>query len=100
MATGPNSPGRGTKAGGDSWNAAGRGVSRGTPVGYSSSPGESVVIAVGLIVTMLLVIGFMTVSIFLFADLRTAQGANKKMDRRVQELKRQYEVDCRREDYK
>jgi hypothetical protein len=55
---------------------------------------------VGLIVTMLLVIGFMTVSIFLFADLRTAQGANKKMDRRVQELKRQYEVDCRREDYK
>jgi len=44
--------------------------------------------------------GFITITGFLYADLRAAQGANKKIDARVNELKRQYEVDCRREDYK
>lgn len=40
------------------------------------------------------------ISGFLYADLMAAQGANKKIDARVNELRRQYEVDCRREDYK
>lgn len=39
------------------------------------------------------------ISGFLYADLMAAQGANKKIEVRVNELKRQYEVDCRKKDY-
>jgi hypothetical protein len=48
---------------------------------------------------MLLLVGFITLTGFLYADLRAAQGANKKVERRVNELKHQYEVDCRKKDY-
>ena len=68
-------------------------------MGNSSASGESVVVAVGLIVCMLLLVGFITLNGFLYADLRAAQGANKKVESRVNELKRQYEVDCRKKDY-
>ena len=69
-------------------------------MGYPSSSGESTALAVGLIVCLAVIVGFITLSGFLYADLRAAQGANKKVETRVNELKRQYEVDCRREDYK
>lgn len=53
-----------------------------------------------MIICLAVIAGFITISGFLYADLRAAQGANKKVETRVNELKRQYEVDCRREDYK
>jgi hypothetical protein len=49
---------------------------------------------------MLLIVCFITLTGFLYADLKAAQGANKHIERRVKELKNQFEVDCRREDYK
>ena len=68
-------------------------------MGSSSTSGESVVITVGLIVCLVVIVGFITITGFLYADLRAAQGANKKVESRVNELKRQYEVDCRKKDY-
>lgn len=68
-------------------------------MGYPSSSGEPTVLAVGLIVCLILIAGFITVLGFLFADLRAAQGANKRIERRMNELKYQYEVVCRKEDY-
>jgi len=55
---------------------------------------------VGLAVCLVLIAGFITIFGFLFADLRAAQGANKRMERRVNELKHQYEVMCKKEDYR
>jgi hypothetical protein len=49
---------------------------------------------------MVCLVGFITLTGFLYADLRTAQGANKKVEQRVNKLQQQYEADCRREDYK
>ena len=68
-------------------------------MGNSTAQGESTFIAVGLVICLVVIIGFITISGFLYADLRAAQGANKKVERRVHELARQYEVDCRKKDY-
>ncbi len=69
-------------------------------MGYPTASGESTAVAVGLVICLAVIAGFITITGFLYADLRAAQGANKKIDARVNELKRQYEVDCRKEDYK
>lgn len=68
-------------------------------MGYSSSSGESTALAVGVVICLVVIIGFITISGFLYADLMAAQGANKKIEKRVNELKRQYEVDCRKDQY-
>jgi len=52
-----------------------------------------------LIICLAVIAGFITISGFLYADLRAAQGANKKVETRVNELKRQYQEDCRKKDY-
>jgi len=69
-------------------------------MGYPTSSGESTAALVGLIVCMIVILGFITMTGFLFADLRSAQGANQKIEQRVHQLQKQYEVDCRRDDYK
>jgi hypothetical protein len=69
-------------------------------VGYPSAQGESTAVAVGLVICLTFLVGFITLTGFLYADLRAAQGANKKVDQRVNKLQQQYEVDCRRDDYK
>lgn len=69
-------------------------------MGYPTASGESTAVAVGLVICLAVIAGFITITGFLYADLRAAQGANKKIDARVNELRRQYEVDCRKEDYK
>ena len=55
-------------------------------MGNSSASGESVVIAVGLIVCMLCLVGFITLTGFLYADLQAARGANKHIERKVKEV--------------
>lgn len=68
-------------------------------MGYSSSSNESTALALGVLICLVVIIGFIMISGFLYADLMAAQGANKKIEVRVNELKRQYEVDCRKKDY-
>lgn len=69
-------------------------------MGYPTSSGESTAALVGLVVCMVVIVGFITVTGFLFADLRAAQGANKIVEQKVNKLQQQYEVDCRKEEYK
>lgn len=68
-------------------------------MGYPSSSGESTALALGVLACLVVIIGFIMISGFLYADLMAARGANKKVEVRVNELKRQYEVDCRKKDY-
>lgn len=68
-------------------------------MGYPASSGESTALAVGVLICLVAIIGFIMISGFLYADLMAAQGANKKIEVRVNELRRQYEVDCRKKDY-
>lgn len=55
-------------------------------MGNSSASGESVVVAVGLIICMLCLIGFITLTGFLYADLQSARGANKIIERKVKDV--------------
>lgn len=68
-------------------------------MGYPSAQGESTALALGVVICLVVIIGFITISGFLYADMMAARGANKKIETRVNELKRQYEVDCRKQDY-
>ena len=68
-------------------------------MGYPTASGESAALAVGIVICLAVIAGFITISGFLYADLMAARGANKKIEVRVNELKRQYEVDCRKKDY-
>ena len=52
-------------------------------MGYSTAQGESIVVAVGLVICMLFLVGFITLTGFLYADLRAAQGANKMIERKI-----------------
>ena len=55
-------------------------------MGNQAASGESAVVAVGLIICMLCLVGFITLTGFLYADLRAAQGANKHIERKVKEV--------------
>ena len=52
-------------------------------MGYPTAQGESIVVAVGLVICMLFLVGFITLTGFLYADLRAAQGANKMIERKI-----------------
>lgn len=69
-------------------------------MGYPATQGEPVASTVGLIICLVVIVGFIMITGFLYADLQAERGAGKKVEARVNELKRQYEVDCRKEDYK
>lgn len=55
-------------------------------MGRQSAPGESVAVAVGLVICMLCLVGFITLTGFLYADLQAARGANKHIERKVKEV--------------
>ena len=55
-------------------------------MGNQSASGESIAVTVGLIICMLLLVGFITLTGFLYADLRAAQGANKHIERKVKDV--------------
>ena len=83
MATGKTAQrNRNQFAGGRGGNS-GRNVYGGTDVGYPTAQGESTLIALGLIVCMLCLVGFITLTGFLYADLQTARGANKIIERKI-----------------
>lgn len=54
-----------------------------TDVGHSGASGESVAVALGLIVCMVCLVGFITLTGFLYADLQAARGANKMIERKI-----------------
>ncbi len=53
-------------------------------MGDQPASGESIVVAVGLIVCMICIAGFITLTGFLYADLQSARGANKIIERKIQ----------------
>ena len=55
-------------------------------MGDSSASGESIVVAVGLIVCMLCLVGFITLTGFLYADLQAARGANKIIEYKIKKV--------------
>jgi len=55
-------------------------------VGNQSASGESTAVAVGLVICMLCLVGFITLTGFLYADLQSARGANKHIERKVKEV--------------
>lgn len=52
---------------------------------------------VGNVVLMLILVVFLTLSGFLYMDYKTEEARAKKMDKRVGELRRQFEQDCRKD---
>ena len=99
MATRANPQRSGKQSPAGRGNLPGRSLPGSADVGYPAAQGESTALAVGVIVCLVVIVGFITISGFLYADLMAARGANKKVEKRVDELKRQYEVDCRKKDY-
>jgi preprotein translocase subunit YajC len=52
---------------------------------------------VGNVILMLILVVFLTLGGFLFMDYKTEEARAKKMDKRVVELRRQFEQDCRKD---
>jgi preprotein translocase subunit YajC len=52
---------------------------------------------VGNVVMMLILVVCLTLGGFLFMDYKMEEARAKKMDKRVGELRRQFEEDCRKE---
>ena len=52
---------------------------------------------VGNVILMLILVVFLTLGGFLFMDYKTEEAKAKKMDKRVVELRRQFEQDCRKD---
>ena len=52
---------------------------------------------VGNIILMFVLVMFLTFGGFLFMDYKTEEARAKKMDKRVIELRRQFQEDCRKE---
>lgn len=73
------------------------GVSDATAMGYRSTQRRLVLSMVGNVVMMLVLVFFLTFGGFLFMDYKTEEARAKKMDKRVTELRRQFEEDCRKE---
>ena len=73
------------------------GVSDASAMGYRSTQRKLVVSMVGNVVLMLVLVFFLTFGGFLFMDYKTEEARAKKMDKRVTELRRQFEQDCRKE---
>ena len=73
------------------------GVSDASAMGYRSTQRRLALSMVGNIVLMLVLVFFLTFGGFLFMDYKTEEARAKKMDKRVAELRRQFEQDCRKE---
>ena len=66
-------------------------------VGDRSTQRKLVLSMVGNIVLMIVLVLFLTFGGFLFMDYKTEEARAKKMDKRVTELRTQFEQDCRKD---
>ena len=72
-------------------------VSDASVMGYRSTQRRLVLAMVGNVILMFILVMFLTFGGFLFMDFKTEEARAKKMDKRVTELRRQFEEDCRKE---
>lgn len=77
--------------------SGGVGVRDASAMGYRSTQRRLVLSMVGNVVLMLVLVFFLTFGGFLFMDYKTEEARAKKMDKRVTELRRQFEQDCRKD---
>lgn len=54
---------------------------------------------VGNVIMMAVLVAALTLGGFLLMDYKTEEARAKKMDKRIAELRRQFEQDCRKKDY-
>lgn len=54
---------------------------------------------VGNLIMMVILVVALTFGGFLFMDYKTEEARARKMDKRVAELRKQFEQDCRKKDY-
>lgn len=66
-------------------------------VGNRSTQRKLVLSMVGNIVLMIVLVLFLTFGGFLLMDYKTEEARAKKMDKRVTELRTQFEQDCRKD---
>jgi hypothetical protein len=69
-------------------------VSNPPPVGNRSTQRKLVLSMVGNVILMLILVFCLTFGGFLFMDYKTEEARAKKMDRRVVELRKQFEQGC------
>lgn len=69
-------------------------VSDASVVGNRSTQRKLVLSMVGNVILMFILVMFLTFGGFLFMDYKTEEARAKKMDKRVVELRRQFEQGC------
>ena len=72
-------------------------VSDASTLGNRSTQRRLVLSMVGNIVLMIVLVLFLTFGGFLLMDYKTEEARAKKMDKRVTELRTQFEQDCRKD---
>jgi len=73
------------------------GVSNASPVGYRSTQRRLSLSMVGNVILMFVLLMCLTFGGFLYMDYKTEEARAKKMDKRVVELRRQFEQGCEKE---
>lgn len=67
------------------------------PLGNRSTQRRLTLAMVGNVIMMVILVFALTFGGFLYMDYKTAEAKAKKMDKRVGELRRQFEEDCRKD---
>ena len=75
----------------------GVGVRDAPPVGNRLAQRRLTLAMVGNVIMMVILVFALTFGGFLYMDYKTAEAKAKKMDKRVGELRRQFEEDCRKD---
>ena len=69
-----------------SYSSSGGSVYSSSDMGNSPTSGQSIGVTLGLIVCMLCLIGLITLTGFLYADLQSARGANRIIEAKVKKV--------------
>lgn len=77
--------------------SGGVGVRDASAMGNRSTQRRLTLSMVGNVVLMIVLLFFLTFGGFLFMDYKMEEARVKKMDKRIIELRRQFEEDCRKE---
>ena len=77
--------------------SGGVGVRDASAMGNRSTQRRLTLSMVGNVVLMIVLLFFLTFGGFLFMDYKVEEARVKKMDKRIIELRRQFEEDCRKE---
>ena len=78
---------------------SGVGVRDAVALGNRATQRKLVLSMVGNIIMMVVLVAALTFGGFLLMDYKTEEARAKKMDKRIADLRRQFEQDCRKKDY-